>query len=272
VHQESLTAIANTHGTDKGTIGPSETWRAHNYTDVYEAYLCKKRNQPIKLLEIGLGVKGEAWQANIVHGRNTVGGASLKMWYDYFPRARIYGVDINPASHIDNDRITTYIVDQGDVDALNGFLESIGNVKFDVIVDDGSHRPDHQQVSLGVLFPRLAPGGFYFIEDLLRNGKGDGKTSRSAVDTVVNTRRLLKGFQRDGFFEQPNALVNEAYLKRHIEFINFHVPRQSGRQNTEALCAIGKSGRVDHVADRLRHTRVGSKLAGLRRRPAARRV
>jgi hypothetical protein len=28
-------AIANKYGTDKGTKGPVDTWRDHNYTDIY---------------------------------------------------------------------------------------------------------------------------------------------------------------------------------------------------------------------------------------------
>ncbi len=37
---------------------------------------------------------------------------------------------------------------------------------FGIIVDDGSHQSSHQQISLGALFPYLAPGGLYVIEDL----------------------------------------------------------------------------------------------------------
>ncbi len=95
--QKSLTQIANLHGTDKGTTGPSSNWHAHNYTDVYEAYLERWKDKPIRLLEIGLGVTGDQWEAQIVHGKNT-GGASIKMWHDYFQSGRIYGIDINCTS------------------------------------------------------------------------------------------------------------------------------------------------------------------------------
>src|SRR5437588_5742537 len=100
---QSLTALANKYGSDKGTLGPSASWPAHNYTDIYEAYLWSRRNEPITLLEIGLGVTGEAWRADIAHGRNQDGGGSVKMWQDYFPKARIVGADINPARHLDTE-------------------------------------------------------------------------------------------------------------------------------------------------------------------------
>lgn len=34
----SLTELANHHGSDKGTLGPTDGWPGHNYTDVYEFY------------------------------------------------------------------------------------------------------------------------------------------------------------------------------------------------------------------------------------------
>jgi len=37
---------------------------------------------------------------------------------------------------------------------------------FDIIIDDGSHASHHQQIALAHLFPHLAPGGLYCIEDL----------------------------------------------------------------------------------------------------------
>ena len=50
----SLTELADEEGSDKGTLGPSPAWRAHNDTDVYDAFLRPYRNKPITLLEIGL--------------------------------------------------------------------------------------------------------------------------------------------------------------------------------------------------------------------------
>lgn len=237
----SLTDIANLEGTDKGTVGPFANWPAHNYTDVYEAYLARLRQQPINLLEVGLGVPGEFWDARMAQGRNAGGGASLRMWHGYFPRAMIYGADINAAPHLDNERTKTFVLDQGDPQAVAAFLDSIGDVSFDVIIDDGSHKPDHQQVSLGCLFPRLKSGGLYIIEDLLANGKGDGKSNRMSSDTALNTRRVLKSFSRDGNFESPHALEGAEYLASHIDQLNFHVPRRPGVPETECVCVLRKT-------------------------------
>lgn len=221
---KSLTELANFYGTDKGTIGPSTTWTAHNYTDVYEAYLERYKSRPINLLEIGLGVTGERWDARIVHGRNT-GGASLRMWYDYFPNAQIYGIDVNRCTYLDNDRCKTYVVNQGSIDELETFVKALGNMEFDVIIDDGSHRPDHQQISFAYLFKTLKSGGIYFIEDLSANGMGDGASGRCSSANIMNTRSVLKNFAHDDKFLEPNALGDKTYLEQHIDYIRFHCPR-----------------------------------------------
>lgn len=226
---KSLTELANHYGSDKGTVGPSATWSAHNYTDVYEAYLEGYRQSPLAILEIGLGVTGERWKANIVQGRNAQGGASLRMWYDYFPQAKIYGIDINACSYLDNERIMTFVADQGRVEDLEAFTAAAGEVAFDVIIDDGSHRPDHQQVSFSYFFHKLKVGGLYFIEDLLANGLGDGVASGARSAPIRNTRSVLKHFLAHGSFLEPNALFDQTYLAQHIGVMRFHAPR-AGRK------------------------------------------
>jgi hypothetical protein len=221
---KSLTEIANDEATDKGTCGPLAP-RGHNYTDIYECYLAEWREKPITLLEIGLGVQGPIPNDVWLGGRNTQGGASMRMWYRYFPHARILGIDINPAGFLDNERIRTGVADQGDPRQLLSFLNDLHIEALDVIVDDGSHQPDHQQISLSTLFPLLAPGGIYFIEDLLANGLGDKKPWHRNCE-VLNTRQVLKGFVESGTFPEPNAFVDGGVsLAKQISRISFHCPR-----------------------------------------------
>jgi hypothetical protein len=225
----SLTELANRFGSDKGTAGPGAGFAGHNYTPVYEAYLGGYRDRAFSLVEIGLGVKGDRWEAKIVQGRNT-GGASLKMWREYFPRARIYGLDVNECAYLDDERTRTFVADQGNVEDMARFVEAVPS--FDVVIDDGSHRPDHQQISLDFLFPRLSPGGLYFIEDLANNGLGDGRTGRHSSDRVRNTRRVLKHYLAMDTLPHPHALANFESWQDDIASIDFHA---SGK-----LCAIHK--------------------------------
>jgi hypothetical protein len=253
----SLTELANLYGTDKGTTGPSSRWGGHNYTDIYEAYLGIHRQAPVTLLEIGLGVKGDLCNSPIVQGRNT-GGASLKMWYDYFPEAKIYGIDINECAYLENDRIKTFVADQARVKDLDAFVESTEGTDFDIIIDDGSHRPDHQQISFSYFFRKLKSGGIYFIEDLLSNGVGDRPEGIMSCDDVKSTRSVLKHFKNHGSFLEPNAFIDPDYLKERISSLCFHVPDisvgfsfrphpkrlfkkvVSYHPDTESLCAIRK--------------------------------
>lgn len=246
----SLTELANKYGTDKGTEGPSDQWSAHNYTDVYEPYFEKLRSAPINLLEIGLGVHGENWPTRIAHGRNPQGGASLKTWYDYFPNAAIYGADINAAPHLDNDRIKTFVFDQGNVQQLQAFANSINSIQFDIIVEDGSHRPDHQQITLGFFFKMLKSGGLYIVEDLMDNGLGDDleEAGLHACGDFKKTRTVLKEFQKTGKFGTPHALLDPDYLAKNIENLRFHVPHRVA------------------VVEKVRWKRVKARIVGARTR------
>jgi predicted O-methyltransferase YrrM len=61
---------------------------------------------------------------------------------------------------------TRYGVDQGDQEQLARTVdETIGSAPLDLVVDDASHQLDLTRTSFEVLFPRLAPGALYAIED-----------------------------------------------------------------------------------------------------------
>lgn len=142
----NLLELGKHYGTDK--VG-------HGYLPFYEKYMKPLREKPLKILEIGV------WT-----------GASHQMWNDYFPNAQIYGIDnfvTNGAIlsiHKLESIIKFAVADQGSRFALEEAMKIFGNTDFDVIVDDGGHKMNQQQVSLGFLFPYLKSNGLYFIEDL----------------------------------------------------------------------------------------------------------
>ena len=240
-----LADIADRYSCDKGTRGPSSRWSANNYVDVYQAYLHPLRNEPLNMLEIGLGVVGPNWEAKIVHGANA-GGASMKMWSEYLPKARISGIDINPAPYLDTDRVKTYVVDQGSRDSLAKFLAAHPDPNFDVIIDDGSHRGDHQQVSLEILFPHLKPGGIYIIEDLNDLGYGERSGGPHDSPNTISTRQFFKRYARTGEIAQPNAFESTEFLSS-IEDIIFHSPKPRQRPRDVAIeflrTALGRAHR-----------------------------
>lgn len=131
----------------------------HTYTPTYNALFKDRRDTVKKVLEIGIGFP-ETMPVNDYRV-----GASLFMWRDYFPNAAIYACDIREDILINEDRIQSYKVDQGQSGELFNLVEEIGG-DFDLIVDDGSHLPDHQVISAVALVPFLAKGGKYIIEDI----------------------------------------------------------------------------------------------------------
>jgi hypothetical protein len=143
---DPLTRLAIKHGTDK--------WGAHFYTPVYHALLSPLRNHSVRLLEIGIGG----------YDFKTFGGNSLAMWAEYFPRALITGIDIAEKCLRLDSRVKLFRGSQDDP----AFLQSVCSERgpFDVIIDDGSHNPRLVAASFHLLFPSLADGGVYVVEDI----------------------------------------------------------------------------------------------------------
>ncbi len=205
-----LTKLANRYGSDKGSVGPTDVWRGHNYTEKYFDLFEPMRDESIHLLEIGIGLKGDRFDANIVSQRN-MGGASLKMWRDFFPLGEINGIDINGEVDL-GDRIRTFEADQGDRERLLQVLSEVGYL--DIIIDDGSHDPEDQQTALTTLWKGLVPGGYYIIEDLMLNGMYDERKNRAYSESVINT---YDAFKRMNF---KNTCLPEG-LKEEIEQVEF---------------------------------------------------
>ena len=88
--------------------------------------------------------------------------------------SRIVGIDINPEClQFASSKSTIAIGSQVDKDFLKSVIQQHG--PFDIIVDDGSHWPEHQRLSLEYLCHGVAPGGVYMIEDV--HGRANGFSS-----------------------------------------------------------------------------------------------
>ena len=137
---DTLDAIGLRHGTDKCSAH-------HDYLRNYQRILAM-RDAPIRrLLEIGV-----------------YDGGSLRMWGDFLPGSEIIGVDVDPRClAFATDRLRVEIADQSNPYDL-ARLAALG--PFDVVVDDGSHIWSHQILTFETLFPALAPGGAYILEDI----------------------------------------------------------------------------------------------------------
>ena len=183
--------------TDKG---PSQ----HNYTELYERLLFQWKDDPIKIFEIGIAE-----------------GGSLAMWQSYFPQARIFAVDILDRSQFNNARVTTLIADQANRDQLQAAIAASGS-DIDVLIDDGGHSMEQQQVSLGFLFRHVRPGGYYIIEDVHTSLPALWKGYGVARDGANTTLRMLENFIRSSSPAIRSRYMLDAemaYLTEHIESV-----------------------------------------------------
>lgn len=133
-------------GCEQGTDRASNAW--HDYLRTYDELLTPLRHDPIILLEMGI-----------------LGGAGLRMWSEYLtnPNARIVGIDIQDYHGelpYDN-RLSVRYGSQSDYTFVKGLPYD-----YNVIIDDAGHFAADQQKSFDLMWPRVRPGGLYFIEDL----------------------------------------------------------------------------------------------------------
>ncbi len=228
-----LTQLANRYGSDKG----STALCAHRYTDIYGALLQGARSHPLRLLEIGL-MHGHT--QHVARDRYAdIGCPSLRMWAEYLPSASIFGFDIADFRALAGERTHIFQGDQGDRSDLKRLAEVVGG-HFDVIIDDGSHASHHQQITLGVLFRYLAPGGLYCIEDL------HYQPQDMEVPGISTTRNFLRGlrFGHTGTrvaLEQPEIgqLVTQI---QSIHFFDSQSRRWPLSAREDALAVIIKQG------------------------------
>jgi len=150
-----------------------------HYFEIYDRHFSKYRGTDVHILEIG-----------VAHG------GSLSMWKHYFgPKAKIYGVDINPnCKQLEEQQIEIFIGDQADKRFLRSLIYAIP--KIDILIDDGGHTMEQQINTFEVLFPHIDKEGIYLCEDL----------------HTSYWREWGGGYRRKGTFIE--------YSKNFIDFIN----------------------------------------------------
>jgi hypothetical protein len=182
-----MLSVSKKHKSDKVTH--------HGYERFYDYFLEPFKLDKFNLFEIGIYKEG-----------------SLKLWKEYFSNANIYGMDINEYNK--SDYGTIFKGDQNKKKDLNKIIENIKVAK--IIIDDGSHKPEHQLLSFNHLFKNLLQdGGIYIIED---------------IETSYWKKSNLYGYDIDAGYNAQNNIVNifknivdivnrEFLLDEHIEYI-----------------------------------------------------
>lgn len=198
-----LTDLAIKYQTDK--------WGHHYYTDIYDKYFAPFTDKPFTFLEIGIGG----------YEHPDRGGASLKMWQDYFRYAQIHGLDIHDKNFFNRGRIHTHIGSQDDEVFLNELIRKIGPPE--LIVDDGSHISSLTIRSFEILFPLLKPGGIYAVEDTHTSYWEDMGGSVEVNDlTVSTTINYFKRLVDDIHYIHIPGFEVKPWVKDQLQSIHFY--------------------------------------------------
>jgi len=219
-----LTTLA--HGkTDKGDI--------HGFTEIYDHLFFPLRSSATRVCEIGIA-----------------GGGSLQVWSRYFSKATVFGIDIYSLSQLrsmlrsqgvkedflpdqpETPRIKTFVADQANREQLKSFIDKYGG-DFDIVLDDGGHTMEMQQVSLGFFFKYVKPAGYYVIEDVHTSltDRYEGYGAQKGQENT--TLRMINQFIRNARIESQYLRPEEAeYLNSRIEYCNLFVKNNSAHSIT----------------------------------------
>jgi hypothetical protein len=192
----SLTELAQEFGSDK--------WGVHRYTPHYERHFAHLRDRKMLVLELGIGG----------YAREKQGGASLKMWKWFFPKARVVGVDIKDKSFVNEPRIRAFQGSQTDRRLMRRIVKRFGAPT--IVIDDGSHLPPHVIKSFEILFPMLEDGGLYVIEDIQTSYWPGWKGSLDLDDpntSMALVKRLLDGLNHEEFLDES---YEPSYTDLHV--------------------------------------------------------
>ena len=178
-----------------------------NYFHFYEKYFSKYKDKKVKLLEIGVQ-----------------NGGSLQMWNHYFGNnVSIVGMDIdNSCKILEDENIKIFIGDQNNTNHLRSLIDLYGN--FDIIIDDGSHRNEHQINTFKYLFDYLNDDGVYLVEDIHTsywpNWGGGYKKESSFVNFAKSLVDHINGYAA----QPPNCdTKNESLISTYTNNIsNIH--------------------------------------------------
>lgn len=198
--KEKFKQLGNFHKTDKVF--------QHHYEESYPIYLEKFKDKKTSILEIGLKPSG--------------GMASLGLWLDLFPNMFIYGFDkVTPDEQ--SERYSILQCDQSKISDLKRCKEKI-NHTVSIIIDDGSHIPEHQLLTFNEYFTILEVGGVYIIED---------------IETSYWTKNECYGYQTrygKGHEKSIIEIFKEAIDGVNYEFSQSSDGRVKHQKEIESIC------------------------------------
>ena len=205
----------------------SDKWSL--YLTEYERIFADYRNKPIGLLEIGIQ-----------------NGGSLEIWAKYFKKAKFFvGCDINPDC-------TKLMYDDPNIRIIHGnstapaVLEKIieCSEKFDIIIDDGSHKSSDIIKSFALYFPILEEGGIFIVEDIhcsywdiFEGGLFDPFSSISFFKLLID----ILNYEHWGIPLDKTDILKYFFPKYEINILNDTLALVHSIEFVNSMCIIRKN-------------------------------
>ncbi len=162
IHIGDTVFYLQTEREDKRAFGEDHfaLYKSESLVRIYIEAFTRLNATPKRIFEIGI------WD-----------GGSTAFWNEFFHPEKLVAID--QASRGDSayfqrylehavaqGRVKTYWgTDQGDTNLLREIVHQEFDGSLDLVIDDGSHMYDLTKRSFEALFPFLAPGGLYIVED-----------------------------------------------------------------------------------------------------------
>jgi len=170
---------------DKSPINTK--FHRHGYTSFYNILFSTLINKKINFAEIGI------WK-----------NESIKMWRDYFKKAKIYGFEYydDLIKNAKKDKLKKVFIKKINVKKEKSIFESFKktNTKFDIIIDDSTHLFEDQIKIINNVHKFLKSGGYLIVEDIHKNKKTN--IEENYFQKLKNVRKYFE----DIFFVDTNHI------------------------------------------------------------------
>jgi hypothetical protein len=198
----------------------------HGYHRYYDMFLYPLINKDIILFEIGIDAS-----------------RSLKMWNNMFKNGKIYGMDIE-VNYV-HEKGEIFKGDQSNAEDLDRIINIIN--KASIIIDDGSHKPEHQLFTFNYLFEKLLIfGGIYIIEDIETNYWTKGKLYNYDINAGYDAKNNVVKIFRDIVDIVNREFLLKEYLKKMEQSaINYENLKYISSITFGANCIIIKKMTID---------------------------
>lgn len=175
----------------------------HDYTDFYHENLKELKDKKLDILEIG-----------------TAKGDGIASFYFYFPYSNLIGVDNNPfRTRYKSKRIRNIYVDISSKQILKNLTNHL-NQKFDLIIEDCSHKLIDQILCFSENFKNLKEGGIYIVEDL---NFPEIHKMYNPTSEIIDLKTILKKINLgEEIFTQFMKENEIEYIKNNVENIKFY--------------------------------------------------